>query len=208
MDNPLANQVNLYGAGGHSRVVAATLLSQGTEVGNQFDDNVERVNKSQGRLQLGARIAPESFSQFKSPFILAIGNNEIRSQLASELRVEFTTAIHAKAIVTDDVRIGIGSVVFAGAIIQSGCHLGEHVIINTAASVDHDCRVGDFVHVSPGATICGGVEIGAGAHIGAGATIIPGVKIGRWSTVGAGAVVIRDVPDRATVVGCPANRIK
>jgi acetyltransferase EpsM len=33
------------------------------------------------------------------------------------------------------------------------------------------------------------------------------ITIGKWAVVGAGAVVIRNVPDNATVVGCPARII-
>lgn len=40
------------------------------------------------------------------------------------------------------------------------------------------------------------------------ATLVPSVTIGRDSLIGAGIVVVRDVPDRAVVVGNPGDPIK
>jgi len=46
------------------------------------------------------------------------------------------------------------------------------------------------------------------ASIGSGAVILPGLTIGAGALVGAGAVVVRDVPEKAVVVGNPAHVIK
>ena len=48
-------------------------------------------------------------------------------------------------------------------------------------------------------------RIKEGASIGAGSTIMCGVTIGKFAVVGAGSVVTRDVPDRAVVIGNPAQ---
>lgn len=208
MNKESKTHVNIYGTGGHSQVVADTIRSEKLKIDLQFDDNAEIVNQSNGRIASGFHIAGKTFSSSNAPFVLAIGNNQIRSQLARDLPVDYVSVTHPKSVIAADVQIGAGSVIFAGAIVQSNCRIGEHVIINTSASVDHDCRIGDFAHISPGATICGNVEIGQGATVGAGATIIQGIKIGQWSTVGAGAVVIRDVPQHVTVAGCPAKELK
>ena len=54
----------------------------------------------------------------------------------------------------------------------------------------------------------GRVRVGRGAWVGIGASVIQCVSIGEYAVVGAGAAVIRDVPDRATVVGVPGKVIK
>ena len=46
-----------------------------------------------------------------------------------------------------------------------------------------------------------------GSSIGANSTILCGIKIGEYALIGAGAVVIKDIPDRAIVVGNPARII-
>jgi acetyltransferase-like isoleucine patch superfamily enzyme len=43
------------------------------------------------------------------------------------------------------------------------------------------------------------------ARIGGGAVLCPGITVGENAVVGAGSVVTRDVPDRAVVIGNPAQ---
>ncbi|WP_404420863.1 acyltransferase [Nibricoccus sp. IMCC34717] len=50
-------------------------------------------------------------------------------------------------------------------------------------------------------------KVGKGASIGSGAVILCGITIGDHAMVGAGAVVTKDVPNGATVAGCPARCI-
>ena len=65
--------------------------------------------------------------------------------------------------------------------------------------------IGNSVEFGVGSSVIGGITIADDVKIGAGAVVIPGIKIGQWAKVGAGAVVVRDVPDGATVIGCPAK---
>ena len=82
---------------------------------------------------------------------------------------------------------GIGIVVNAGTIIGNNVTLSQFVNIGTNNNTP--AMIGDVVYIAP--------------H----ASIIEDVKIGSFSTVGAGAVVTKDVPENATVVGCPAKVI-
>jgi acetyltransferase-like isoleucine patch superfamily enzyme len=52
-----------------------------------------------------------------------------------------------------------------------------------------------------------GPHILEGAMIGANSTLLPGILVGKKALIGAGSVVIRDVPDRAVMVGNPARII-
>lgn len=191
------NQVYLYGASGHAKVIRDIIESQGGRVVKLFDDNTEVHNLQD--LQV-----VHSYSGEK-PLIISIGSNAIRKTIAERLHTDFARAIASSAIISNRAVIGEGTVVMQGAIVQSESVIGKHCIINTGASIDHECRIGDYVHISPHATLCGDVTVGEGTWIGAGTTVIQGIKIGKWCVIGAGSVVTKDIPDGFLAVG---NRCK
>jgi sugar O-acyltransferase (sialic acid O-acetyltransferase NeuD family) len=192
----------VLGAGGHAKVVIATLEEAGHEVVALWDDDPVRW----GQQVLGVTIAGAlAAAPATTAAVIGIGNNRARAAIAAARPLPWLTVVHPRAWVHRSVVLGPGTVVFAGAVIQPEAVLGSHVIVNTAASVDHDCRLGDHVHLAPGVRLCGGVAIGDGALLGVGAIARPGAQVGAWATVGAGGVVIQPVPAGATVVGIPAR---
>jgi sugar O-acyltransferase (sialic acid O-acetyltransferase NeuD family) len=193
----------LFGASGHAKVIMDILNSMAVPVTGLFDDNPD-VKELNGAAVLGKYAGQE----LDAELIISIGDNNIRSKIANQLRVQFGKAIAQSAIISNSAEIAEGTVIMQGAIIQASTQVGKHAIINTRASIDHDCRVGNFAHISPGAVLCGNVHAGEGTHIGAGAIVAPNLKIGKWCRIGAGAVVIRDIPDFSTAVGNPARIIK
>lgn len=197
--------MNAYvlGAGGHAKVVVATLLEAGWRVKGLLDDDPQKRNTT----VLGVPVlGPIRNAGRRGWAVLAIGDNLKRKQLTGSLRGwRWLTAVHPQAWVPDSVELGPGTVVFAGAVVQPEARLGAHVIVNTGATVDHDCCLGDYVHLAPGVTLAGAVHVEEGALIGVGAAVVPGVRIGAWSVVGAGAAVVRDVPAGSTVAGVPAR---
>ena len=190
-------EVYLYGASGHAKVIADIVETMGGKVVGLIDDN-----KAVSEL-LGMPVAHSFIGQ--SPLIISIGNNAIRKHLAESLQAIFATAIHPSSVISNRAALGEGTVVMGGAIVNADARIGRHCIINTGASIDHECQIDDYVHISPHATLCGNVIVGEGTWVGAGATVIQGVKIGRWAMIGAGSVVTKDVPDGWLAVG---NRCK
>lgn len=152
-------------------------------------------------------------------FVIAIGNNATRRNMANRLHDVFGAELRYRAeafygrvispSATLDQRaiIGDGSVVMPGATVNNAW-TGRHVLINTNAVVEHDNFIDDYAHIGPNATLCGDVQIAEGAFIGAGAVVLPTIRVGAWATVGAGAVVTRNVMPGETVVGNPAKPIK
>jgi len=196
-------EIHVAGAGGHAKVVIATLQAFGFEVAGAWDDDVARVGEA--ILGVPVRGAIDDLPRDAS-IVVAIGSNRVRAAVVGRLpEGRFCRVTHPRAWVHSSVCVGAGTVLFAGVVVQPGSKLGEHVIVNTAASVDHDCVLEDFVHVGPGVRLAGNVVVRKGGFLGVGACALPGVEIGAWATVGAGAVVVQSLPAGSTAVGCPAR---
>ena len=192
------------GAGGHAKVVIATIEACGDTVLHVLDDNAAAWGTSVLGYPIKGPIADHPIPA-DCWAVVAIGSNRARQAVAGQLRARFGSVTHPSAVVHRSVILGEGTVVFAGAVVQPDTRIGTHCIVNTAASIDHDGQVGAFSHVAPGAHLAGTVTVGEGALIGVGSAVIVGVSVGAWATVGAGSVVIRPVADGATVAGCPAR---
>lgn len=185
--------MNLYGAGGHAKVIIDILKSQGKEINAIFDED-ENIQELLGFRVLNPKV-------IASPIIISIGNNKKRKRIVDKINVEYGVAIHTSSIISKTATIGLGTVVMQGAIIQTGTTIGRHCIVNTGATVDHCCELQDFVHISPNATLCGDVFIGEGTLIGAGSVVLPNIRIGKWSIIGAGSVVTKNIPDNVVAYG-------
>lgn len=192
--------MSVIGAGGHAKVVIATLRSAGFTVARAYDDS--KVGES----CLGVPVVG-GVDEATGPAIIAIGANSARRAISSRLGLEWVSAVHPSAVVHETVRIEPGAVVFAGCVVQPDCILGAHAILNTKAHMDHDGRVGAYAHVCPGVAIAGGVQIGEECLIGTGASIVPLVRIADGVIVGAGAAVVRDLNLSGVYAGVPARRI-
>ena len=188
----MGSGVKIYGAGGHSLVVMEILEQTAVPIVGVYDDG---TNHHPDHHDVQPGIRSSTFDRGEAPFIIAVGRNAARAELARLLGGTFGVAIHPTAIVSATARIGEGTVVMAGAIVQRNAQIGKHVIINTGAVVDHDTVIGDFAHISPNATVCGHAEVGEGTFVGAGASIISNVKVGRWVTLQAGTVALTDIAD-------------
>lgn len=209
----MSQEVFLFGAGGHAKVVIDALLTQNKTTLKLFDDDPKKHAQSWLNFEvLGGRaelLQLWEASSWQAKLIVSVGDNAIRKILAEaflESGVKLTSAIHKHTTIAPSVCVGEGSMIMAGVVINPDTQIGHNVIVNTGAVVEHDVQIGDHVHIAPNATICGGVKVSELSLIGAGAIILPGVRIGKNCTVGAGAVVLSDVEDGVTVIGVPATR--
>lgn len=199
----------IIGASGHGKVLADIALKMRKWKEISFLDDNPDITEILGCQVVGPSSEAPLYKE-QADFIVAIGDNEIRSNIQKDLMdadFSIATLIHPTAIIATDVEIGIGTVIMAGVVINSSARIGNGVIINTSASVDHDNIIEDYVHLSPGVRTAGTVVIGRNTWIGIGSIVSNNVTVSKDTTIGAGAIVINDIIDSGIYVGLPARRI-
>ena len=144
--------IAVIGAGGHAKVVIATLQAAGYESISVFDNDPGQWGAELLGFPVVGPMREVGERRFVSG-IVAIGCNSKRKEMVSALTLEWISVIHPSATVHTSVVLGVGAVVLAGAVIQPDTVVGEHVIVNTGATLDHDCRIGDFAHIGPRAAL-------------------------------------------------------
>jgi len=156
-------KIVIIGAGGYAKVIAETIeLSDQLQVAGFVDDHIERgVSVYEEQKVLGSiNDIPEISGQCDG-FVIGIGNNEVRKQIADRFsgKILFETLVHQNAFVSKTAVLAEGVVVLAGAIVNSNAEIGKHSIINSNVIVDHDCRIGEFVHLAIGTLVGSNSEI-------------------------------------------------
>lgn len=196
----MCKEVIVIGASGHGRVIADVISKSGDKVIGFLDDDTSKHNVI-GKVNDCLKYADKYF-------IIAIGNNRIRREIAEKyVNLNYYTAIHPTAVIADGVIIGAGSAVMANAVINTSTKIGRHCIVNTASVIEHDNVIGDYTHISPNATLCGAVNVGKCTHIGAGVVVRNNINITENVTVGIGAAVIRNIETSGIYVGIPAKEL-
>ena len=206
----MSEEIVIWGASGHGRVVLDAANASGLSVLGFLDDNpILAAGSFAGRPVLGGREQLDALrTRGVDSLHVAIGDCAARLKISSLARAQgfsLHTIMHPRSVVAADASIGAGSFVAANAVVSSGSTVGDSVILNTACSVDHDCVIGDGVHIAPGVRLGGLVHIDRGAFIGIGSTVLNCLRVGEHSTVGGGAVVVRDLPAGVVAYGVPAR---
>ena len=199
------NRLIIVGAGGHGKVIVDCALKCGYTDISFVDDHT--TGEVIGFPIVGTVYDIDRLNDGKTDFIIGIGNNVVRHNIAMTHSVNWVSVIHPSAQIAVHVTIGKGTAVMANAAINACAQVGEHCIINTNAVIEHDNHIEDYVHVSPSASLGGTVRVGTLTHIGIGATVRNNTEICSACTVGAGAVVVKDIRESGTYVGVPAKKI-
>ena len=200
------NKLVILGAGGHGKVIADIALKNGYSDICFVDDYAR--GECMGFPIVGVSSDVESLNNEKTDFVIAIGNNSVRKNIAEKYDVNWVSLIHPSAQIAVNVSIGKGTVVMAGAVINACATVGEHCIINTSSVIEHDNVLENYVHISPKAALGGTVRVGEKTHIGIGATVKNNIDICGDCIVGAGAVVVKNIEVPGTYVGVPVRKIK
>ena len=205
----------ILGAGGHGKVVAETAISSDCFKEIVFLDDRYSKNKSETNLFHDFKVIGnlslliENDLSHKYPHVVvALGKNILRLSWLKKLndtKYNMPTLIHPTAWVSPSAKISSGTVVFAKVAIQANARIGFGSILNTGCNIDHDVILEDGVHICPGASLAGGVFVGKRSMIGIGSSVIQNINIGSDVNIGAGSTVVKDLPDKITAIGSPAQ---
>lgn len=200
-------KVIIFGSGGHAKVVADIIRSEGEyEISGFVSTEV-----AQG---LQPMYTESQLVDLKiSCGIVAVGDNWARSKVVEKVlkmipQFEFIKAIHPKSVVSPLAQLGVGTVVMPGVVVGPEAKVGQHCILNTNSSLDHDSQMGDYASLAPGANCGGQVKIGSFSAIGLNAGIIHNVTVGDHAVLGAGSITLDDVQDFSVAYGIPSRIVR
>ncbi len=200
----MSDRLIIIGAGGHGKVVSDIALRSG------YTDICFVDDKAQGECMgypiIGNSGQLQTFADGKTEFVIAIGDNATRKQVAESNNLPWATLVHPAAQIGSHVKIGKGTVVMANVVVNACATIGAHCIINSGAVVEHDNVLGNYVHISPKAALGGTVTVGDETHIGIGATVKNNIEICGKCLIGAGAVVVDKIDEAGTYVGVPSRK--
>lgn len=150
----------IIGAGRHGRIVAEIARESGRFLPIGFADDHTEV----GTLIDGVPVLGPWHKTEADAYILAIGDNDVRARLFSELIAHgrrIATLISPRAHVSSGAKIGTGTVVLPGACIQAGASIGANVVVNIGVLADHDAEVGDHANLPPGVVLACFAQVAA-----------------------------------------------
>lgn len=163
----------IIGNGSHSKVVFSILKEEYSNAIIIIDyENIEDIKDKE-----------------KYKFIIAIGDNKKRYEIANKYKLNYINAISSFSKIDKTVDLGYGNVICPGVVININTKIGNHNIINTNSSIDHDCVIKDFIHIAPHVCLCGNVKINTLSFIGANSTIVPKINIKPLTFIKANSLV-------------------
>lgn len=143
---------------------------------------------------------------------VAVGNAGTRKRLAQTVQkkrgIIFPNLIDPSVRMSERVQLGMGNIITAGTTMTVDILLGDFNILNLHSTVGHDVRMESYITVYPGANISGAVTIGECCELGTGCQIIQGLSITEQVILGAGAVVTKNIVQKGTYVGVPAQKVR
>jgi sugar O-acyltransferase (sialic acid O-acetyltransferase NeuD family) len=203
----MQQSVYIVGAGGHAKVVLATLAAAGIVPIALYDDDASKWGSTLFNIPIKGGL--DDFAELESvSAFIAIGKNAARKKIVERFTsIDWLTIIHPRASIHSSVKIGRGSIIQEACILEPDVTIGEHCILNSNSMIGHESVLEDYVH-SSGAKIGGNAHVCEGVLLGGNSTVHPGITIGAWSTAAIASAIMRDVPPHSILIGNPARVLK
>ncbi|MDM9632563.1 NeuD/PglB/VioB family sugar acetyltransferase [Robiginitalea aurantiaca] len=205
----------IIGAGTHGQVLCSYLREADVNVIGFIDDSPDLVGKSVlGLPVMGTYndLLTSEYQELIDDVYCPLGVNIIRVKYLSSLKAlgyNTPSYIHPSVVIGPDVHLGEAIYMFPGNIIMPHTRIGNYFMMNTSSTVAHHTVIEEGVFLSSGVNIGALIRVKRCAFIGIGVTGMTGISvIGESCLIGAGSVLIKDVPDKAVVVGNPGRIIR
>lgn len=121
------------------------------------------------------------------------------TRIGAECVIGSYVDIEGDVAIGDRVSLQSGAYITRGVVIEELVFCGPRIVTMNDKAMSYRRPALTFKRCAP--------RILRAARVGGGSVLLAGVTIGENALVGAGSVVTRDVPDRAIVVGNPAQII-
>lgn len=205
----------IIGAGTYGEVYLAYLQEAGIEIVGFLDDDEKYWNSDvKGVPVLGSigMMATIRQSHGVEAVYCPLGNNKLRIKfltMAKQCGLATPSYIHPSVLISPNVTIGEGVYILLGTSIMPYTVINNYVMISMNVSVAHHNILDEGVFLSTGCNFGASIHAHRCAYCGIASTIMTGLhELGEDCLIGAGAVVVKDVPDKAVMVGVPARILR
>lgn len=130
------------------------------------------------------------------------------TEIILEKEGRFFTLIHPTAYIAPNTTVGVGCIITAYCRISCDVQIGDYNTFQPFTSVGHDVIIGNYCHFNTYSFMGGFVTVEDEVTLHTGAIVHPHKRIKNNCTIGAGAVVLRNVPEKTTLYGNPAVKLK
>lgn len=142
----LPNDIVTIGAGGHAKVLIATVRAAGGNVAAACDDDQSRWGQELRGVHIRGPIAEEAIGG--APALIAIGDDRTREAIADRLRARWVTACYPSA-----VRVDQGSLVGVGTSAAPNVVVGPRSTVGAGGVCFFDVAAKTTVAGVPGRAI-------------------------------------------------------
>ena len=111
-----------------------------------------------------------------------------------------------RVLIEDRVEVGANACIDRGS--GPDTKVGYGTMIDDLVMIAHNCNIGRFVAIAGQAAIAGSVTIGDFSFIGGNAALAGHITIGKGAQISGCAAVMRDVEDKDSIMGYPAEKGK
>ncbi|NCC20892.1 MAG: acetyltransferase [Alphaproteobacteria bacterium] len=124
---------------------------------------------------------------------------------AKEAGYELASYICSKSVVWPDLGHGDNCFVLENQTVQPGVRLGNNVMLWSGNHIGHGSVIGDHTYFASHVVVSGHCKIGQRCFLGVNATLRDFLTVGDECFITMDASVVKNVPDRAVVLGNPAT---